>query len=69
MLTFTYSEKNSLQAIRTVYPSTDKPLIIEQWQLSNISDEPLEIAIDGVRRTIPGTFRKKIEGTGVTLLP
>ena len=61
MLTFTYSEKNGLQAIRTVYPSTDKPLIIEQWQLSNISDEPLEIAIDGVRRTIPGTFRKKIE--------
>ena len=61
MLTFTYPVDQGVVAIRTAYPSNSKPLILEQWQLSNRTAKPIEVAISGTRQAIPGTYRRQVE--------
>ncbi len=63
MLTFTYPEDQGIVATRKIYPSTTKPLIIEQWQFRNNTAKPIKITISGNRRAIPGSFRGKVEGS------
>ena len=57
MLTFTYPEAQGVAATRTVYPSTTKPLVIEQWRLRNSITKPVEVAVSGSRQAITGTGR------------
>ncbi len=59
MLTFTYPEDRGIVATRKTYPSTTKPLVIEQWQLRNSTTKPLDMVITGLRQAIPGTYRGK----------
>jgi len=68
MLTFTYPENQGVLVTRKVYPSNTNPLIIEQWQLCNNSTKPIQVSIDGVRRTIFGKYRRRIEKADVLIV-
>ena len=65
MLTFTYPEDQGVVAIRKLYPSNTKPLVIEQWRLRNNTTEPIKVTISGNRREVPGAFRGKVEESGI----
>jgi len=58
MLTFTYPEAQGIVATRTVYPSTTRPLIVEQWQLHNNTTEPIEVTVSDNRRPVPGHYQE-----------
>jgi hypothetical protein len=57
MLTFTYLEAQGVVTTQKVYPSTTKPLVIEQWQLRNNTSKPVQAAISGSRQTIAAATR------------
>jgi len=57
MLTFTYPEAQGVVTTQKVYPSTTKPLVIEQWQLRNNTSKPMQVAISGSRQTIAAATR------------
>lgn len=61
MLTLTYPVARRVVAVRTVYPSNTKPLVIEQWQLSNRTTRSIDVTISGARQTVPGTSRGRVE--------
>lgn len=44
-LTLHYPPAGGVTATRTVYPSMDKALVIEEWQLRNVSGKPLVVKV------------------------
>ncbi|HBB92784.1 MAG TPA: hypothetical protein DC042_13990 [Bacteroidales bacterium] len=50
MLTFTYPENKGIVLSRTVYPSNSDALVIEEWQLRNISGEAVKLSVSAVRQ-------------------
>ena len=53
MLTMTYPLAAGVIVTRTVYPSTTKALIIEQWRVRNTTGKPLTVTIPPARRVKP----------------
>ena len=51
-LTLTYPASQGVIATRTVYPSTTKPLVIEDWQLRNTTGKPLTVRVSGRKSTL-----------------
>ncbi len=53
-LVFSYPSTNGLGLTRTLYPSTARALVIEEWQLRNTSGEAVPVSVLPSRREIPG---------------
>jgi len=49
MLTLTYPPSGGVLVSRTVYPSTTKALVIEEWQLRNTTDKPVTVTVAPAR--------------------
>lgn len=45
MLTVTYPESEGIVSTRTVYPSLRNPVVVEEWQLRNVTDKSLTVDI------------------------
>lgn len=45
MLTVVYPEREGIVSARTVYPSMRNPVVVEEWQLRNVTDKPLTVDI------------------------
>lgn len=53
-LTMRYAMQQGLEATRTVYPSVDKALVIEEWELCNRSGKELEVQVmEGRKQSEP----------------
>ena len=50
LLTFTYPETGGVVATRTIYPSTTRALVIEEWQVRNTSGKPVTVTVAPARR-------------------
>ena len=61
MLTFAYPERRGLVATRRLYPSSTKPVVIEQWQFFNNTSRPMEVAVSGNRQTVTAAARGRAE--------
>lgn len=59
MLTFTYPESDGVVAVRKVYPSKAKSVIVEQWQVRN-TKKPITAAVAADRRVIEGFYRRQV---------
>ncbi|MEI7901144.1 MAG: hypothetical protein WCK89_12905 [bacterium] len=45
LLTVTYPEKGGIAATRTLYPSTLKALVVEEWQVRNTGGQPVKVLV------------------------
>ncbi|MEI7946502.1 MAG: hypothetical protein WCJ02_07390 [bacterium] len=45
VLTVLYPECEGIAAVRTLYPSMRNPVVVEEWQLRNVTDKPLTVDI------------------------
>jgi hypothetical protein len=50
MLTFTYPENKGIVVSRKIYPSNTNALVIEEWQLRNVSDKPVKLSVSSERQ-------------------
>jgi len=50
LLTFTYPEIGGVVASRTIYPSTTKALVLEEWQVRNTTDKPVAVTVAPTRK-------------------
>jgi len=50
MLTFKYQANSGVAVTRTVYPSMTRALIIEEWQLRNVTEKEMTMAVAEVSR-------------------
>ena len=54
VLTFAYPEREGVVVRRTIYPSNTKALIIEEWQLRNITAKPVTVTVAPARKENAG---------------
>ncbi len=55
MLKAAYPESEGITLVRTLYPSTRNPLVIDEWQLRNVSDKPLKLDVSMPEKVEPYT--------------
>jgi hypothetical protein len=53
MLTVTYQADAGVQVTRTIYPSTTKALVVDEWQVRNTSDKPVMVLVAPFRAVMP----------------
>jgi hypothetical protein len=53
MLTLTYPERRGVVVTRTVFPSMDKALVIDEWHLRNTGAKPVTVAVAAGRIARP----------------
>ena len=77
LLTFTYPENQGVVAVRTIYPSMTRALVIEEWQLRNTTGKEVTVSVVADRRekqndenvaiiwSCPGVENASVKGGGV----
>jgi len=60
MLTVEYPAFEGLVATRTVYPSMRNPVVVEQWQLRNVTNKTLTVKVDALDRVTNATQRTEL---------
>jgi hypothetical protein len=72
LLTVEYPACEGLVAIRTVYPSMKNAVVVEQWQLKNITEKPITVDVTAMDRVTNATQRTQLvwstQGAGATTL-
>ena len=53
LLTITYPASGNVAVTRTVYPSMSRALVIEEWQVRNVSDKPVAVMVAAARKVTP----------------
>jgi len=60
MLTVEYPACEGLVALRTVYPSMKNPVVVEQWQLRNVTNKTLTVEVAVLDRVTNATERTQL---------
>ena len=72
LLTVEYPACEGLVATRSVYPSMKNPVVVEQWQLKNVSDKLITVVVAAMDRVTNVTQRTQVawssQGAGATTL-
>lgn len=50
MFTLTYPNSRGVVVTRTVYPSMDKAMVLDQWRLRNATDQPITVTVEPARQ-------------------
>jgi hypothetical protein len=60
LLTVEYPAGEGLVATRTVYPSMKNPVVVEQWQLKNVTNKTLTVKVVALDRVTNATQRTEL---------
>jgi len=74
LLTVEYPASEGLVATRSVFPSMRNPVVVEQWQLKNVTEKPITVKVVALDRVTNATQRTQLawssQGAGsITLKP
>ena len=60
LLTVAYPASEGLVATRSVFPSMRNPVVVEQWQLKNVTEKPITVKVAALDRVTNATQRTQL---------